>query len=374
MRPHRLTAWAGAGLVWACAAFAGATPASDAAKLERQQAQEQKKARDLAARARAAQAKEKALAADLAGLANDRAATEAARVDSETQLEAVKEQARQEAENLARSRDALEKLVIGLIQNERAAGAGLLAPRADSGPVAGLFTQAVAAQTMDSRTKIAEAAQTSEEITQKRNLLIDQTAQLQRASAITQEQIAAAASERETYQTQAAAAAARSQELARLASDLRDLAARAAVTKNRPQVKIAAIAPGGRRLSPAQGAVKIHFGAPTKAGGLTQGLTLRTTAGEKVVAPAAATITYAGPFRSYGQVLILDQGNGYVMILTGLDSAFAGPGDKVEAGALIGQMPRAGKTSGAVNPPDLYFEVRQAGRPIDPERWLGLTG
>jgi septal ring factor EnvC (AmiA/AmiB activator) len=62
------------------------------------------------------------------------------------------------------------------------------------------------------------------------------------------------------------------------------------------------------------------------------------------------------------------------MILTGLDSAFAGPGDKVEAGALIGQMPRAGKTSGAVNPPDLYFEVRQAGRPIDPERWLGLTG
>jgi septal ring factor EnvC (AmiA/AmiB activator) len=37
-------------------------------------------------------------------------------------------------------------------------------------------------------------------------------------------------------------------------------------------------------------------------------------------------------------------------------------------------MPRAGKTSGAVIPPDLYFEVRQAGRPIDPERWLGLTG
>jgi septal ring factor EnvC (AmiA/AmiB activator) len=71
--------------------------------------------------------------------------------------------------------------------------------------------------------------------------------------------------------------------------------------------------------------------------------------------------------------LILDQGNGYAVILTGLESVFAGIGDKIAAGALIGQMGQT-KTDGATTAPELYFEVRQAGRPIDPERWLKPAG
>ncbi len=129
---------------------------------------------------------------------------------------------------------------------------------------------------------------------------------------------------------------------------------------------------GGKRVSPTAGTVLVAFNAPTKAGPAL-GVTLRTAASAKVLAPAEGTITFAGPFRSFGKVLILDQGNGYAVILTGLESVFAGIGDKIAAGALIGQMGQT-KAGGATTAPELYFEVRQAGRPIDPERWLKPAG
>lgn len=370
---------AGAALVWAGAMTALAAPQTEAVKLERQQAAEQRKAKALAAKAAAATKEVSALSRNLAGIADDKAAAAAARQQTESELEDVLTQAEEDALAYARDRDALETLLIGLIGDDAAGHITPVALTARPGAealsrsLAGLISHALASHAAAKQNSIAEAQALSEVIASKRQSLLFQEAALEQAGARTKAQLDETASRRDAYQAQAESAAARSRELARQARDLRDLAARAAAAQKKNQAGVLAVAPGGRRTAPASGQIITRFGAPTRSGGAAQGVTLRTAAGGKVVAPAEATVTYAGPFRSYGQVLILDQGNGYAMILTGMDSAFAGPGDKVAVGALIGQMGQArmaASAGGALNAPELYFEVRQAGRPIDPERWL----
>lgn len=375
----------GAALLWICAASSLAAPASDARRLERQQAAEAKKAAALTAKAKEAGAQVSTLSKHLAGIASDQAAASAARSQAENELDAVRTQAEADAEALARDRDALETLLIGLIANETTASSGPLLKtpaRIEDGSdalteamaksMAGFFTHAVARHAADRRDQIARADALSELISLKRDSLAYRESALQEAGAKTEAKLATAARQRDAFAAQAEAASARSRALAAQAKDLRDLAARAAVAQKRSQNKVLAAPATGPRQAPAAGNVLIRFGARTKSGAAAQGLTLRTAPGAKVVAPAQATITFSGPFRSYGRVLILDQGNGYAMILTGLDSAFVGAGDKVTAGTLIGQMGQP--AAGAANAPELYFEVRQAGRPIDPERWLHPAG
>ena len=72
-------------------------------------------------------------------------------------------------------------------------------------------------------------------------------------------------------------------------------------------------------------------------------------------------ISYAGLFRSYGQILILDLENGYVIVLAGMAETGVRTGDRVQAGQVVGRMPEAPA-------PELYVEVRRDGSPIDPSR------
>jgi septal ring factor EnvC (AmiA/AmiB activator) len=97
----------------------------------------------------------------------------------------------------------------------------------------------------------------------------------------------------------------------------------------------------------------------------SQGVLVRTASGSRVMAPANAEIAYAGVFRSYGQVLILNVDGGYALVLTGLETIQARVGETVSAGQTIGQMPSSDTTA-----PDLYVEVRRGGQPVDPGRWL----
>ncbi len=379
MRPNRQKAVAGAVLVWACAAMAGAAPATEAAKLERQQAAERKKARELGAKAAAAAAKVSTLSANLAGIGGAQAATEAERAEAAAILAEVQDQAQSDASELASARERLEALVIRFLQDEPAMRAGLIVARGQEQTIANFFTEALARRVADKRARIAAAETALQDISLRRELLDGRAAALERASAQAAEQMEAARRERDRLQASADAAAARATSLARQARDLRDLASRAAAAQKTPSTpRIIAVGPGGKRVAPVQGAVLVAYNAQTKSGPAL-GVTLRTAPGAKVVAPAEGVITFSGPFRSFGKVLILDQGNGYALILTGLESVFAGIGDRVAAGALIGQMGQMSQTGqikagGALTAPELYFEVRQAGRPIDPERWLKPAG
>jgi septal ring factor EnvC (AmiA/AmiB activator) len=118
-------------------------------------------------------------------------------------------------------------------------------------------------------------------------------------------------------------------------------------------------------LPPAVGKRIRRFGQ--KAGGVANsGLVLATRAGAQVVAPLDARVEYAGVFRSYGQMLILDVGGDILVVVSGLDALYPEAGQWVLAGEPIGRMADQKTPS-----PELYLEVRRNGQPVDPEKWLG---
>ncbi|MEP9350836.1 peptidoglycan DD-metalloendopeptidase family protein [Xanthobacter sp. KR7-225] len=125
-----------------------------------------------------------------------------------------------------------------------------------------------------------------------------------------------------------------------------------------------------------------EFGAPDAAGGAEKGLTIATRSGAPVSAPADGWVVYAGPFRSYGQLLILNAGGGYHILLAGMDRISVELGQFVLAGEPVAVMGRAGRTGipalpggnpASANPasgqPQLYVEFRKDGVSIDPAPW-----
>jgi septal ring factor EnvC (AmiA/AmiB activator) len=123
-------------------------------------------------------------------------------------------------------------------------------------------------------------------------------------------------------------------------------------------------AEAGSPLSPAVGTRLRKFGQDV-AGVRQEGLTLVTRSGAQVVAPLDARVQYAGVFRTYGMMAILDVGGGVLVVVSGLDALYPEAGQWVLAGEPIGRMADQKSPS-----PELYLEVRRNGQPIDPEKWL----
>lgn len=120
----------------------------------------------------------------------------------------------------------------------------------------------------------------------------------------------------------------------------------------------------GAMVFPASGTLVLRFGALDEYGGASRGLTFETAAGAVVVAPFDGQIAFAGPFRSYGQILIIAHGDGYHSLLAGLDRIDVSAGQALVAGEPVGRMPDGeGK-------PHLYFELRHDNQPINPMPWL----
>ncbi len=124
---------------------------------------------------------------------------------------------------------------------------------------------------------------------------------------------------------------------------------------------------------PAQGRRVISFGEKTQYGGASKGIVLETRSGAQITSPCDGWVVYAGEFRSYGQLLIINAGGGYHVLLAGLSQINVQPGQFILAaepiGTMIGQA-----TSGAAKPqpssaPVLYVEFRKDNRPVDPDPW-----
>ncbi|MCQ4161707.1 peptidoglycan DD-metalloendopeptidase family protein, partial [Roseomonas sp. GC11] len=127
--------------------------------------------------------------------------------------------------------------------------------------------------------------------------------------------------------------------------------------------------PAGGRAVPVAGEVTRDFGDSTSAGP-ARGLTYAAPPGARVVSPCGGSIAFAGPFRSYGQLLIVDCGGGYHVVLAGLDRLDAETGARVLAGEPLGQL-GAGEENGRAS---LYLELRRNGQPVDPKGWLRGRG
>ena len=121
------------------------------------------------------------------------------------------------------------------------------------------------------------------------------------------------------------------------------------------------------------------------AGGIRRpGLTIATRARALVTAPWPATIRYRGPLLDYGNVMILELGSGYLMVLAGLETVYGDVGEVVPAGAALGLMggPEAmakeflvasQEGGGAGGSETLYLELRQGADPVDPTEWFAGT-
>lgn len=125
---------------------------------------------------------------------------------------------------------------------------------------------------------------------------------------------------------------------------------------------------------PVRGQIGPRFGQPDVAGRPLMGDMVRTHSGAIVTAPAAGTVLYAGPFRSYGQLLILNVGEGYHIVLAGMGSVNVALGQALMTGEPIGAMGEARVASAAAfgsanNGPELYIEFRKDGKPVDPSPW-----
>lgn len=130
----------------------------------------------------------------------------------------------------------------------------------------------------------------------------------------------------------------------------------------------------GQLSLPVNGSVVRHFGDDDGTGHPSRGWTLVSDAGALVTAPADGHVMFAGKFRSYGQLIILNTGDGYNLLLTGMDQIKTTQGKFVFAGeplALMGEKRVASATALALETdrPTLYIEFRKDGKPVDSQPW-----
>ena len=120
---------------------------------------------------------------------------------------------------------------------------------------------------------------------------------------------------------------------------------------------------------PVRGRVVRLYGQESETPGTTaKGISILARTGAQVVAPFDGQIAYAGPFRGYGLILIIDHGERYHTILAGFDRIDAVVGQWVLAGEPVARM---GEPAG--DNPELYFELRRTGQAINPLPWLATT-
>jgi murein hydrolase activator len=129
----------------------------------------------------------------------------------------------------------------------------------------------------------------------------------------------------------------------------------------------------GHLRLPVNGARLREFGAPDGAGGTQKGLSIATHSGAEITAPCDGWVVYAGPFRSYGQLLILNAGGGYHVLLAGMERISVDLGQFVLTGEPVAVMGGGSQVSTVVatgaKQPVLYVEFRKDGTPIDPSPW-----
>lgn len=120
---------------------------------------------------------------------------------------------------------------------------------------------------------------------------------------------------------------------------------------------------------PAVGKKVAGFGDKTELGTISKGIALETRDGAQITAPCDGWVVYAGVFRSYKQLLIINAGDGYHVLLAGLSNIDVQVGQFVLSSEPVGTMDVKRKGKSQDSAPVLYVEFRKEGRPIDPEPW-----
>ncbi|MGN6817090.1 MAG: murein hydrolase activator EnvC family protein [Sphingomonas sp.] len=115
---------------------------------------------------------------------------------------------------------------------------------------------------------------------------------------------------------------------------------------------------------PVTGKLTTGFGEMSDAGVTSRGLSWAVAGGADIIAPAAGKVAFAGPFRDYGRIVVIDHGGGWTTLFIGLGTLSVTTGERVGQGALLGAAPSGEDRT-------VTAELRRKGRPVDP---VALTG
>ncbi len=116
---------------------------------------------------------------------------------------------------------------------------------------------------------------------------------------------------------------------------------------------------------PARGTIITKYGEQKAKGISAKGITIASRNQAQVISPFDGNVIFSGPFRGYGNMIIIEHGDGYLSLLSGLETLSVELGQMLLAGEPIGQMPVSGTS-------ELYVEIRKNNQPINPAAWFKL--
>ena len=119
----------------------------------------------------------------------------------------------------------------------------------------------------------------------------------------------------------------------------------------------------GKLSRPARGPILTKFHQEMSKGVVSNGIDIKTASNAQVIAPYDGTVIFAGPFKNFANLLIIDHGDGYTSLLSGLEETDAKVGQTLLAGEPVGNMPSGSNAK-------LHMEIRQNNRPLNPAEWL----
>lgn len=119
----------------------------------------------------------------------------------------------------------------------------------------------------------------------------------------------------------------------------------------------------GRLSRPARGPLVTAFHSELSKGVVSNGIDIKTAAKAQVIAPFDGTVIYAGPFKNFANLVIIDHGEGYTSLLSGLGETDTEVGQSLLAGEPVGTMPADTNSK-------LHMEIRKNNHPVDPNEWI----
>ena len=119
----------------------------------------------------------------------------------------------------------------------------------------------------------------------------------------------------------------------------------------------------GRLSRPARGPLVTAFHSELSKGVVSNGIDIKTASKAQVIAPFDGTVIYAGPFKNFANLVIIDHGEGYTSLLSGLGETDTEVGQMLLAGEPVGTMPADANSK-------LHMEIRKNNHPVDPNEWI----
>ena len=167
-------------------------------------------------------------------------------------------------------------------------------------------------------------------------------------------------------------------DLARAARTLRDLLSGLDTgdAVHQQQEAYFASLPDSDGQMPVSGIVRVGYGQRDSIGAKSSGISIETLGGSLVVAPLGGIVRYAGPFRGYGNIVIIAHKGGYHSLVAGLDKISVSEGQTIVSGEPIAILDGDSDANPAKPAPrkTIYYELRYGGQPVNPSRKLPGLG